>query len=329
MESSSLVSIIVPVYNVEAYLPACIDSLLAQTYKNIEILLVDDGSPDRCPAICDEYAASDLRVRVIHKENGGAASARNVGLEEAHGSYISFVDSDDWVAPQFIAYLLQLLKGTHADVSVCSFFNVFQGGKTKNPIDYPTAETLSQIEFLERFLVDWTSGMATNKLFRAVILNGVRYEEGHKIDDEFFTYRAIINCKKITIDSKPLYYYRMRRSSVMSLVSHYQERVLWDKVEYSERRYLDVSKKYPVLQPKFLADFANSLIRLSCLSLEYPDLQKYIKRKMRQYYFVVMTADISIPQKHSFLRHILPIKARHNSLTKDLPIRKNEMHYFD
>ena len=328
MNNSNKVSIIVPVYGVEAYLPACVDSLLAQTYKNLEIILVDDESPDGCPAICDAYAARDSRVKVLHKKNGGAASARNTGLDAARGDYISLVDSDDWVSKNFIEFLLQLLWETHSDVYVCSFSNVFQNGRTENPIAYPHLATVSQVDFLERFLVDWTCGMATNKLFRADVLNNVRYEEGHKIDDEFFTYKAIMNCNQVVISDEILYWYRMRKSSVMTSASQCQERILRDKLEYLESRYRDVGNRYPELRTKYLADFADNLIRLRGQSAEYPVLWKRINRKMMQYLFAVMTAKSSLSQKHSFLRNVVPLKTQQNHI-QELPIRSTEMNYFE
>ena len=119
-----LISIIVPVYQVEAYLDRCVASLLAQTYVNLEIILVDDGSPDRCPAICDMYAQKDSRVRVIHQENAGLSGARNAGIEVAKGEYLAFVDSDDYVSENFIRVLYDLLKETGCAVSQCRFYNV-------------------------------------------------------------------------------------------------------------------------------------------------------------------------------------------------------------
>ena len=109
-EKSPLISVIVPVYKVEKYLPACLDSLLAQTYRNFELLLVDDGSPDKCWEILQQYAAQDARVRIFRKENGGVSSARNFGLEQARGEYIGFVDSDDFVAPQYLEWMYRAIK---------------------------------------------------------------------------------------------------------------------------------------------------------------------------------------------------------------------------
>ncbi len=121
-----LISIVIPIYNVEKYLKNCVDSVCNQTYRNLEIILVDDGSPDHCPEICEDYARNDSRVRVIHKQNGGLSDARNYGIEVAKGKYITCIDSDDYVSEDFIEYLYKLLKDANADISVCGFI------KTKN-----------------------------------------------------------------------------------------------------------------------------------------------------------------------------------------------------
>lgn len=120
MKQEALISVIVPIYRVEEYLPRCIDSLLAQTYQNIQIILVDDGSPDACGRICDEYASTDKRIQVIHKENGGLSDARNAGLSASKGDYIAFVDSDDWVASEYLERMQQSLCKHDADICECS-----------------------------------------------------------------------------------------------------------------------------------------------------------------------------------------------------------------
>lgn len=115
------ISIIVPIYNVEKYLQKCVDSILCQTYKNLEIILVNDGSPDNCPAICDEYAKKDKRIKVIHKQNGGVSSARNAGLDVATGKYVQFVDSDDWVEPEYSKTMINLIEENNCDLGICGY----------------------------------------------------------------------------------------------------------------------------------------------------------------------------------------------------------------
>ena len=121
MNKNVKISIIVPVYKVEKYLDKCVNSIVGQTYKNLEIILVDDGSPDNCPAMCDEWAQKDSRIKVIHKKNGGLSSARNAGLDACTGDYIGFVDSDDWIEPDMYEYLLNIGMKNNADVSRCEF----------------------------------------------------------------------------------------------------------------------------------------------------------------------------------------------------------------
>ena len=127
---SIVISVIVPVFNVEKYLEKCILSILAQTYKNFELILVDDASPDSCPEICDRYANIDQRIRVLHcKKNGGLSAARNIGIEAARGKWITFVDSDDWVSQEMLQYLYEGVKKNDAQIAVCDFFRVYENGE--------------------------------------------------------------------------------------------------------------------------------------------------------------------------------------------------------
>ena len=177
-------------------------------------------------------------------------------------------------------------------------------------------------------LYDWKYAIFANKLFKVSLLQNIRFPVGRKIDDEFFTYKAIMNCNQVVISDEILYWYRMRKSSVMTSASQCQERILRDKLEYLESRYRDVGNRYPELRTKYLADFADNLIRLRGQSAEYPVLWKRINRKMMQYLFAVMTAKSSLSQKHSFLRNVVPLKTQQNHI-QELPIRSTEMNYFE
>lgn len=315
---TDLISIIVPVYGVEAYLSECIDSILAQTYQTLEVILVDDGSPDNCGDICDAYASWDSRVKVIHKPNGGAASARNMGLDTAGGEYICLIDSDDWVSPHYVEKLYRQLVDNRADVSVCSFANVYRDGRTENPIAYPPHAIMTQVEFLERFLTDWTSGMATNKMFRSYLLEDVRYAEGHKIDDEFFTYRAIMNCCRVVMFDEPLYLYRMRASSVMTAAGQYMERMLSDKLEYLELRYMHICERYPTLKEKFFCNLAQNLLRLRFLGGTYPDFLRTVKQKMRRYFLKTLFSAMGIREKYAYVRAMM-LPGSYRSDTEQAP----------
>lgn len=203
-----LISVIVPIYNVEPYLRPCLDSVLNQTYTNLELILVDDGSTDGCAALCDEYAAKDPRVRVIHKANGGLSSARNAGLDTARGEYISFIDADDGVSPRF----LELLLSAGADIAQCGFSR------------FCTLETQAKFspcsprEMTLRLHAD-ANGVYTvvwNKLFRRALLDGLRFPEGRLHEDEFFTWQTYWRAKSCAVTDTTLYYYRPRQGSIMA-----------------------------------------------------------------------------------------------------------------
>ena len=323
-----LISIIVPVYGVEKYLNACVDSILAQTYQNLEVILIDDGSLDNCGAICDSYAVRDSRVKVIHKTNGGAASARNKGLDAAKGEYTCLIDSDDWVSPDFVEKLSQKLTQTGADVSVCSFVNVFCNGDTPNPMTYPDHETMTQVQFLERFLTDWTSGMATNKMFKSSLLRTVRYAEGHKIDDEFFTYQAIMNAQRVVMFDEPLYFYRMRGSSVMASAGQYPERMLWDRLEYLELRYAQICGRYPELAWKFFRNLALNLVQFRVQGWHNKTFMRELRKRMWHHLPRVLCSAMSVREKYGYI-HALALSDSHCAHTEQQTAAENGLIWFE
>lgn len=215
MHELPLISVIVPVYKVEAYLDHCIRSLVSQTYTNLEILLVDDGSPDQSGAICDAWAARDSRIKVIHKENGGAGKARNVALDIAQGQLIGFVDSDDYISPWMYEYLYSLMEG-EIDIAEC------MGTPTEGDdcdLNEETEPELTEVNAAQAMYLNIQEKLFTqviwNKLYRRQTIGDIRFPEGNLIDDEFFTYRAIGNARKLVHSSKCMYAYRQQASSVM------------------------------------------------------------------------------------------------------------------
>ena len=218
---SQLISIIVPIYKVENYLSQCIESILSQTYQDIEILLIDDGSPDNCGAICDEYAKHDKRIRVFHVENKGAGAARNLGLENAKGEFISFVDSDDYVDNGFIEYLYNLLVENDCDVSYCAYRYVDEAsGKS-----FPQKESGENIQskILARndamkLALTMKNGMGMylwNGLFRREILS--RFDENHFIaEDQIFTVATLLKARYVAKGYSLRYSYRIRTGSSRS-----------------------------------------------------------------------------------------------------------------
>lgn len=214
MEQYPLLSIIIPVYKVEKYIDRCIRSLVEQTYENLEILMVDDGSPDNSGAICDAWAAKDSRIKVIHKENGGSGAARNTALDLAQGELIAFVDSDDYIAPDMYEYLYGLLE-QGADIAECGYRDTHTddmefGGADPEVTWYTTEEAL-----LGNIHDQFFRQLIWNKLYRRHCVEGVRFPVGTTIDDEFFTYKLLGNAKRLARSEKVLYAYRQQEDSVM------------------------------------------------------------------------------------------------------------------
>ena len=201
---SKLVSIIVPVYKVEQYLKRCMDSILNQTYKNIEVIMVNDGSPDNCPALCDEYEKIDSRVRVIHKENGGLSSARNVALDTLNGDYVFFVDSDDWLALDTLEVLNEYLENDYDMISFQRTYlteeKVVEKGE-KNPKDMDVSQYIDA-SFLGRY-----DFFVTTKIFKTEVFNNVRFLEGRNYEDLEIMHRLFLNMKKVVGLDYFLYYY--------------------------------------------------------------------------------------------------------------------------
>ena len=218
-----LISVIVPVYKVEKYLDRCINSIVNQTYRNLEIILVDDGSPDKCPLLCDEWQKKDERIRVIHKENGGLSSARNAGLDIATGELIGFVDSDDFILPEMYEYLYGLIIENDADLSICESIDVNEDGianQSELQEEDEVINILSGREALEELIMhSWHYVLAWNKLYRAYIFRNIRYYEGRINEDLFIIHHVLDQCRKVAATNKKLYMYTMRDDSIMGKTS--------------------------------------------------------------------------------------------------------------
>lgn len=209
------ISVIVPVYNVEPYLRRCVDSIVAQTFSDFELILVDDGSPDNCGAICDEYAAKDGRIHVIHQKNGGLSAARNAGINWANANsdsqWLSFIDSDDWVHPCFLEYLYRAVQETDAKVSACGICKV--EGKTKlQNVEY-CAERMPWDRF---YLSDYLCGVvAVNKLYDKRMFDGLRYPVGKIHEDEYLTYQLLARAETVVFVDAELYLYYQNPTGIM------------------------------------------------------------------------------------------------------------------
>ena len=281
MRKRGVISVIVPVYRVEKYIEECLDSILGQTYSALEIILVDDGSPDCCGAVCDRYARQDPRVMVLHRNNGGAAAARNAGLRAATGEYITFVDGDDYLLPDACAHMVRTLEDTDADIVQSGFRYVYANGTLVH--DGGTdCRTFSAAEYLTCFTGDWTCALCWGKLFRHHTLTDVFFEEGHLIDDEFFTYRAVMKARKIVSIPAVTYHYRQRASSVMKDPST-QDRKNLDLLDALKNRRRDISAGFPELRAHYEEHYADRLLLLAVSESTTVNTILEIQKRLRDY----------------------------------------------
>lgn len=213
---NKLISVIIPIYNVEPYLRRCLNSVLNQTYSNLEIILVDDGSPDNCPSICDEYANNDTRIVVIHKKNGGLSDARNAGLDICKGDYITFVDSDDWITPHYVETLLDSAIRTSSDISIGEIKKTYEASCVLNN-QKTTTRILNSREAVERLFSKTEASFvaACGKLFKRNIIIHIRFPKNKIHEDEYLNYQWLYNAKKIVYIDQVLYFYFQRPNSIM------------------------------------------------------------------------------------------------------------------
>lgn len=251
-----LISVIVPVYKVEKYLKRCIESIQKQTYQNLEIILVDDGSPDRSGEICDEYAKTDARIKVVHKPNGGLSDARNAGLSICTGELIGFVDSDDYIAPNFFEKLYQYKMEHHAEISVCNYVR-FQGETVSDTKTEPkSVKVWKGKEALENIYGSYghlLSACVWNKLYDADLFENLRFPVGMKNEDEYILPRLIDKAETMVYAEEGLYYYYINEGSITEdsgyLMSDDVYKIFEDRMAYFEdkgeeyARFVRLTKK--------------------------------------------------------------------------------------
>lgn len=244
-----LVSIIVPIYKVEPYLRRCLESIVSQTYANLEIILVDDGSPDACPQICDEYAIKDKRIVVIHKENGGLSDARNAGLDAVTGEFISFVDSDDYVEPNYVFFLLQKMLENPCDFVIADYK---QSQEPKETIHCRSAEEIIEgnNKIISMFCCDLYPVCSVAKLYKSSFIkkNNLRFEKGLLFEDQLWSCEMATKAQKICICKEKIYHYIIRDDSIMTS-NAIKNNCRLESWNYILRREIELLKPYqPLLQ---------------------------------------------------------------------------------
>lgn len=284
MTENQLVSMIVPIYKVEKYLGQCIESLLAQTYHNLQIILVDDGSPDRSGEICEEYAKKDERILVIHKENGGLSDARNAGIERADGEWLCFIDSDDFIAPDMVERLYQLVKEHRAKLAWCAVEEVEEEAEYASAMREKDREkekitVYTPVEAEKQFYTmnKQQCLITCNKLFHRSLYETVRFPKGKLYEDGFTIYRTIYIAEKVVTTSRPLYYYRQRRGSIMA---DHGDRIYLPSLEAGKER-LDF---YRQNGEKELVRLEVNLVLYTSIHFYQVIRKKEIRREIKEWY---------------------------------------------
>ena len=251
--SNDLISVVVPIYKVEKYLNNCIKSILIQTYENLEIILVDDGSPDSCPQICDALAKQDNRIKVIHKKNGGLSDARNAGLEISKGKYITFVDSDDFISNDMIETLYNMCIKFQADFAMCQKADC-DDDDTIDSVELDVSEikykTFENVEKMKAYLItNEIETTAWKKLYKSNLIKQFRFPKGKIHEDVFTTYQIIDKAEKIVVTNRIGYYYRNNPQSIMNS-GFSLNRLHAIEAKLEQLRFIEI--KYPSLY-KFAA----------------------------------------------------------------------------
>lgn len=298
-----LISVVVPIYKVEEYMSRCVDSIINQTYKNLEIILVDDGSPDNCPAMCDDFAKKDNRIKVVHKKNGGLSDARNAGMAQATGDFISFIDSDDWVDVDMIETLVNKALENSSDIVSCGVRMVWENDQpskmlTKNHEEITFTDTESALYSFVKS--EYLIQTVWNKLYKKSVIQDIPFPYGKINEDEYWSWKAISRARTITSIDKPMYNYLQRNGSIMRGGSKFDPmNVINAKLE----RNLYIKETHPSIYDQF------------CLDLLYTCLFQAQRARM-------------ILSKEKYRKNLKSIKviAKNNcpskSFLKELPVSK-------
>jgi glycosyltransferase involved in cell wall biosynthesis len=273
-----LISVIVPIYKVEKYLSRCLDSILSQTYKNFELILINDGSPDNCSVICDTYAGKHDNIIVIHKENGGLSSARNAGIDIAKGKYISFIDSDDYIHKDYLNILVSMLNNSEAKLSMCGYKEVFDLTKIEVGIGEISFKVITDESAMELILYEQSKCTAWAKLFDIDLFRDIRFPEGKIMEDMFVMPILFKKAQLITISSQELYYYNQEGESITRSSFNYKK---LDMVEAALVWKNHVEINYPILFEKASIHYYTIMINYCIYLYKINDL--YGKDIFKQY----------------------------------------------
>lgn len=275
-----LISIIIPIYNVEKYLNECINSVIGQTYKNLEIILINDGSTDESKKICKYFKSIDSRIILINSKNNGGGAAKNIGLDVCNGKYIMFVDSDDYIKKDMVEKLYLTMHEKKVDIVQCNIYLLYKN-KLKIKNKTPIKKIFSQEEFLCMTCKDWSYYVIYNKLYKRELIRDIRFPEGTIIDDEYFTYKIIGNAINIFEIEEPMYYYRQRKGSLMHNEDYKLKRDQ-NEIEICKLENEYIKKNFPNILDCFHKKTIDSFLRVCYRNFKnefiLSDVVKYLKK---------------------------------------------------
>ena len=286
-----MISVIVPIYKVEKYLRRCVDSILNQSYTNFELLLIDDGSPDSCPQICDDYAHQDERVRVFHKPNGGLSDARNYGLDRMKGDYVTFIDSDDYVGSDYLKILLDLIEVYNVPASAVAHVCIFNN-ETAFVTSADTRCTIPNAEIMKAMAEGRIIFSAWGKLMRRELFAEARFPVGYLFEDNLLMPYILCGCEAIACSASQQYYWLKRPDSIMGTVS--EKKVLdWEE---GIDRLLDFTRKEYPQAIKYTEGWVASVIwHIAIDQLVFTDMYMEHARRIREKYGVILKNSWKLP----------------------------------
>lgn len=286
----ALISVVVPVYEVENYLKKCVDSIIAQTFEHLEIILVDDGSSDKCPEMCDKYAIEDKRIRVIHKQNGGLSDARNVGIDAATGQYIMFVDSDDYIDRGMVAELHKSLVENRCDIATCKYIIVTESSvRSITPLSNASSIYIGEDALEQMLLQKNLTHSAWGKLYDIKLFEHIRYPVGYNYEDLGTTYKLFSKSSKVVINSFIGYRYLLRNNSIMS--SHFNEAKM-DILNFAQQQLKYVTEYHPrIIRAAEYRLFVEAVVTLGALfdsGLKFDEIELECITVIRKYRWRVL-----------------------------------------
>lgn len=259
------ISVIIPIYKVEKYLEKCIQSVINQTYTNLQIILVDDGSPDNCGKICDEYSKKDSRIEVIHKANGGISDARNVGISKANGKYITFVDPDDYILKNMYEILYENLIKNNADISICKYKYIKETEKIDYKLDTNNVVVMNKMQAMKELLINKTiTNHLWNKLYKKETFDNIQFPTGKKYEDLYVMYLLFEKSSKIVYQDTTKYIYINREQSILH---NKNPNMIQDYINCINNRYMYLSNKYEELEKELNYNLLFSILNYHVMAI--------------------------------------------------------------